>query len=199
MSGLLVTKEQQTEYATMAISDQFFKAEQFQKHTHQHSFEDGETLEQREAWLRHAEATCQAAQIKYIVRETLNDEGHPGYEFGFPDRISQIAFTLNMVGDMVGEHTYRHSLEGVSPEDKRTFFLAVEGHLAALSIQHYWEEKGDSLEFSFEKFSDQLMLEMLIGNGTIEISARSLKQLLLFRKVHGLDPVGPLGAPGLNL
>jgi hypothetical protein len=183
----------------MTIGDEFLKAEQFEKQTQRHSFIKGEPVEERQAWLRHAEAICQASRIQYSVREGVNDKGHPCYVIGFPDRMSHIAFQLNMFGDLEGEHTYTHSLEGVSPSYKRAFFLAAEASLGIFGIGHYWQEKGDSVEFSFDRLSDQLVLEMLIHNGTIETAARGYEQMLLFRKMHGLDPVGPLGAPGMNL
>lgn len=199
MSGLLVMEKQQAEYATMTISDDFLKAEHFQHHTHRHSFVNGETQEQRTAWVLDVETKCQAAHISYIVHETVNDEGLPCYVFGFPSRLAQIAFTLNTFDDIHGEFIYTHGLHGVSPTYKRAFFMAAEAHLAVLRIQHEWEERGDDIVFYFEKWSDQLMLELLLENGTIDSSARGIEQALLFRNKYEFSPIGPLGAPGSNL
>ena len=183
----------------MTIGDDFLKAEQFQQHTHRHDFEKGVTREQRNAWILDVETKCQAAHISYIVHETLNDEGEPCYVFGFPSRLHQIAFTLNTYDDIHGEHIYTYGLHGVSPNYKRAFFLAAEAHLGVLKIQHEWEERGEDLIFYFEKWSDQLMLELLLENGTIDLSARGIEQALVFRKKNEFSPIGPLGAPGSNL
>ena len=187
----------------MDAMDHFLDAELYPKHRHRHFFTDGETLDQRRAWLHSVKNTCQAAQTSYVVRETMNDRGQPGYEFGFASKESHMAFRWNIYGDQVypaiGDQVYIHRMAGVSSEYKRAFLLAAEAHLGVLGINHHWREQDGNLEFSFEKFSDQATFEVLAENGTIDAAAQGLEQALLFRKKLGLDPVGPHDAPGMNL
>ena len=150
--------------------------EGFKKNRHRHFFTSGETSAEREEWLQNVEAICQAARTKFRARNAVDEQGNPGYEFGFPNVSGYAAFVFNVFGDLEhpGGHIQTCTLFDESLAYRKAFLLAASSHLASLGISHQWREHEGTLQFAFDRFSDRLMFQALIDQGTIDSSAKGL-------------------------
>ena len=155
--------------------DKFVQDGVFEQHAHTQLFEQGETSEARERWLQNVKSICREAGIGYVVREITKD-GKPGYQFGFADSSHHAAFVLNVCGDLESPdgQVYVHEFIDCSREYEEAFRIAAEIHLAALGIEYKERQADGEVSFTFDRFSDKLMLQALIGQGTIETSAKGL-------------------------
>ena len=158
----------------MDAMDHFLEAELH--HKHRHFFTDGETLAEREAWLENVEDICQAAGTKFRARNAVDEQGNPGYEFGFPNISGYAAFVFNVFGDLEqpGSHIQTCTFLDQHRPYREAFLLAASSHLVALGISHQWREYEGTLQFAFNRFSDRLMFQALIDQGIIDSSAKGL-------------------------
>jgi quinol monooxygenase YgiN len=175
--------------------NRFLRDGVFEKNSHKNFFTAGKTLAQRQQWLREVDQICKETGIAYVVRETRNEKGNHGYEFGFADAKAYAAFILSVFDDLEAPrgHIYSHGFDNASHEYRRAFLLAAEAHLSALGINHYWREHEGQLEFAFDRFSDKLMLQALIDNETIDVSAKGIAKVRELQRRLGRDPDAPGG------
>jgi len=161
---------------TMTSINHLGQNDAFRKNRHRHFFRKGETLAEREAWLENIENICQAAGTKFRARHAIDEQGNPGYEFGFPNISGYAAFVFNVFGDLEqpGGHIQTCTVLDDSLAYRQAFLLAASSHLAALGISHQWREHNGTLQFAFDRFSDRLMFQALIDQGTIDSSAKGL-------------------------
>src|SRR5262245_23884851 len=104
-------------------ADRFVRNGVFEKHRHRMFFSDGETQAEREQWLREVAEICKAAGLGYVVRETTDQRGTPGYEFGFADLGAHAAFVFNVFGDLEEPrgHIQSHIFTDESREYRQAF------------------------------------------------------------------------------
>ena len=184
----------------MDAVDRFVQDGVFENNRHRHIFEDGETREARERWLREIDQICKATGTAYVVREVTRNE-QPGYEFAFTNKAAYAAFVFNAFGDLEepGGHIQSYAFTNEGPAYREAFFLAAETHLAALGIEHQWREQDGKLEFAFDRFSDRLMFDALIEQGTIDASAKGLESVKSMQRRLGLDTAPPQQWPDFDL
>ncbi len=176
----------------MDAVDQFVRDGVFNQHSHSQVFIDGETLDEREAWLREVQRVCRQSETTFVVRDITSDDGLPGYQFGFADANSYIAFIHNVYGDLEGDFTRIERLDHVSDADRAAFADAAAMHLHHLGIAFKREARAGDVHFNFDRFSDRTVLAMLVENGTIAASARGLALARSYKQlVAGEDPPSP--------
>jgi len=173
-------------------SHSHFPDDAFSGHVHTHMFANGESPEKRAQWLREVLEICKASDTECFVR-SVEKNGQHGYEFGFSDVTHYAAFHLNVFGEMEGKGNHRHLHSCETAEDRDVFRQAAEMHLRALGIKYTLEERGNALEFKFDKFSDRMTFVALIENGTLDASARGLAQVQAVRKAMGWVVPAPVG------
>lgn len=172
----------------MDAVDRFVQDGVFNQHSHIYTFGGGETKQQREQWLQEAKDTCREAGVEYVVRETTKD-GKPGYEFGFADVQHYAAFVFNVFGDLEGRGQHIQRIADLKdPAYQETYRQSAELHLKALRMNYKVEKDGSELRFKFDRFSDRIMFQTLVDNGTIDHSASSLAQVRSLQNRLGVSP-----------
>jgi len=183
----------------MDLTDQFVRDGVFGEHAYIHLFPGSENKAAREGWLRDIDQICKAVGIAYVVRETQED-GKPAYEFGFADKIAYAAFMFNAIGDLEKErgHVQICRFGNETTEERETFFLAAQAHLAALGIEYHWRVENNALEFAFDSLSDRMVFDALIEKGIIETSAKGLALARSFQRCLGTGVSHPLRNHGFD-
>nr|WP_281722633.1 hypothetical protein [Nitrosomonas nitrosa] len=174
--------------------------EEFKKYRHCHSFTGSESAAEREEWLQKVERKCRAAGIEFRAWSAVDEQGNPGYEFGFANAGKYAAFVFDVFGDLekpAGHvHTYEFGTEDQSYRE--AFLLAAKSHLTALGIHHQSQEQPGTMQFVFDRFSDRVLLQALIDQGTIDASAKGLASVRdLQQRVR--NPHGELNFPSFDV
>lgn len=174
--------------------------EGFRKYSHRHCFTDGQSAAEREEWLQKVEDKCRAEGIEFRARSTVDEQGNPGYEFGFANAGKYAAFIFNVFGDLekpAGHiHTYEFHKEDQSYRE--AFHLAAESHLTALGIHYQCREQPGAIQFAFDRFSDRIMFQALIDQGTIDASAKGLASVRDLQQ-HARNRHGVFNFPSLDI
>ena len=179
----------------MDLVDHFVRDGVFGQNRHEHIFTKGEPQSVREEWLAGIDRMCKTAGIGYVVRQCNDEDGNPGYEFGFADGAAYAAFVFNAYGDLERPrgHIQGHRFDNESPEYREAFFLAAEAHLGALGIKHDWRMHNGELQFAFDRFSDRMVFQALLEQGTIDASAKGIGSARKLQRRLGT----PVSHPGI--
>lgn len=163
-----------------------------EKHTHR--FTQGESVAEREAWLRQQMENATAAGIELLCHETED-----GYSFAFKNFEHSAAFYMNVYGDPVTDREqimhHRFPDEEVNPY----WTKAAEMYLQHMGIDYDVEIEGNMASFAFDRFSESATFRVMADNGDFDRMAEALERSDSFvarmrRLIGGDDPSPQVGA-----
>jgi hypothetical protein len=138
--------------------------------THRHRFTNGESRQEREAWLNEQLGNAGLSRTEMFCQETED-----GYDFAFKDFKHYAAFYLNAFGDPktdCGQQMHHAFEEDVDPY----WIKAAEMYLQHLGIDYAMHLEGKTVSFGFDRFSESAALRLMADNGDIERMARALER-----------------------
>ncbi len=143
---------------------------------HAHIFENGESSEQQEDFLRHIKENCDRLGIEFTYRFIII-HGEPAYEFGFDDKEIYKDFVYKNFGDMHEREGHTQTLHSFDPDFLDESRNAAEQFLKEQNIDFTIQLKHNAYDFKFNSFSDRMTFLDAVEDGTLDNLIETKKQV----------------------
>lgn len=143
---------------------------------HRHEFTNGESQEERRAWVQHQIEQAQKAGIELLGRETDD-----ACVFSFKNFDHYAAFYVNVYGDPKTDKEMVSSRHFKGEKVDPTWINAAEMYLQQMGIDYQLEIDGNTAHFAFDRFSESAVFRMIADSGRIDQMADTLKHSVGFQ------------------